>query len=237
MTPLLDRDMLAEQLLEAWRINNRINLFLIDRISAEGMRCTLSQRGGRNVARQFAHLHNVRLMLSSHIGRPYDPVTGEWILTAASTVPRLYHSTALLLPDGRVVASGGNPEATALVEWDKDPVHEEMRLEIFSPPYLFRGPRPTIAGAPEEWQYAQAISIDSPDAGSLRWANLVRNCVTTHSFDGSQRLVDLHIVSQTGGVVTVNVPGNSNIAPPGWYMLFLVNNKGVPSVARWIHLS
>lgn len=170
-------------------------------------------------------------------GEIYDPVTDEWTLTAASTVPRLYHSTALLLPDGRVVASGGNPEATALVEWDKDPVHEEMRLEIFSPPYLFRGPRPTIAGAPEEWKYAQAISIDSPDAGSLRWANLVRNCVTTHSFDGGQRLIDLPIVSQMGGIVTVNVPGNSNIAPPGWYMLFLVNNKGVPSVARWIHLS
>ena len=80
-------------------------------------------------------------------------------------------------------------------------------------------------------------ALDSSAAGSLRWVNLVRNCVTTHSFDGSQRLIDLNIVSQTGGIVTVNVPGNSNIAPPGWYMLFLVNNKGVPSVARWIHLS
>ena len=69
----------------------------------------------------------------------YDPVKDEWTLTASCTVPRLYHSTALLLPDGRVVAAGGNPEATELVEWDKDPIHEEMRLEIFSPPYLFKG--------------------------------------------------------------------------------------------------
>jgi hypothetical protein len=167
----------------------------------------------------------------------YDPVTDVWTLTAASTVPRLYHSTALLLPDGRVVVSGGNPEATNLVEWDKDPVHEEMRLEIFSPPYLFRGPRTTIGGAPEEWKYDETIAIDSADAGSLRWANLIRNCVTTHSFDGSQRLIDLNIVSQANDIVTVKVPANSNIAPPGWYMLFLVNNNSVPSVARWIHLS
>jgi hypothetical protein len=167
----------------------------------------------------------------------YDPVANAWTLTAACTVPRLYHSTALLLPDGRVVASGGNPDATTFVEWDKDPVHEEMRLEIFSPPYLFRGARPEIANAPKEWSYGQTVDIDSADAGSLRWVNLIRNCVTTHSFDGSQRLVDLGIISQGNGVVQVSVPANRNIAPPGWYMLFLVNDNGVPSVARWIHLS
>jgi hypothetical protein len=166
----------------------------------------------------------------------YDPVTDNWALVATSSVPRLYHSTALLLPDARVVAAGGNPEATTFVEWGKDPVHEEMRLEIFSPPYLFRGPRPTITQAPSEWKYGQTIQIGSPDAGALRWLNLLRNCVTTHSFDGSQRLVDLEIVSQTGGIVVARLADNPNIAPPGWYMLFLVNNDGVPSVANWIHV-
>ena len=79
----------------------------------------------------------------------YDPVADTWTLMAPSTVPRLYHSTALLLPDGRVVAAGGNPEGGTHVVWDQDP-EEEMRLDVFSPPYLFKGARPTIASAPDQ---------------------------------------------------------------------------------------
>ncbi|MCU1261004.1 MAG: hypothetical protein JWO80_3889, partial [Bryobacterales bacterium] len=160
----------------------------------------------------------------------YDPATNTWTPMAQSTVPRLYHSTALLLPDGRVVAAGGNPEGGTHVQWDQDP-NEEMHLEVFSPPYLFRGPRPAIAAAPPQCAHGQTIQIRSPQAANIRWASLVRNCVTTHSFDGSQRLVDLDVVSRNGGVVTATVPQNPNIAPPGWYMLFLVDNAGIPSVA------
>jgi hypothetical protein len=165
----------------------------------------------------------------------YDPATNTWTPMAQSTVPRLYHSTALLLPDGRVVAAGGNPEGGTHVQWDQDP-NEEMQLEVFSPPYLFRGPRPPITAAPTQCAHGQTIQIRSPQAANIRWASLVRNCVTTHSFDGSQRLVDLDVVSRNGGVVTATVPRNANIAPPGWYMLFLVDNAGIPSVANWIHL-
>jgi hypothetical protein len=167
----------------------------------------------------------------------YDPVKDEWTLTASCTVPRLYHSTALLLPDGRVVAAGGNPDATQFVQWDKDPTHEEMRLEIFSPPYLFKGPRPTIAAAPANTTYGAIEQIASPDAANIRSACLIRNCVTTHSYDTNQRLVDLPISSQAGGIVKITVPANRNIAPPGWYMLFIVNHSGVPSVGRWVHLT
>jgi hypothetical protein len=166
----------------------------------------------------------------------YDPATDAWTLTAACIVPRLYHSTALLLPDGRVVAAAGNPEGGGQVEWNVDP-QEEMRLEVFSPPYLFRGPRPSITTAPEQWNYGQTIAFKSPEAGNLRWAHLVASCATTHSFDMTQRLVDLPIASQANGTVRVNVTNNPNIAPPGWYMLFAVDNDGVPSVARWIRLS
>ena len=165
----------------------------------------------------------------------YDPATDTWTLTAASSVPRLYHSTAVLLPDGRVVTAGGNPEGGTHVEWDHDP-EEEMRLEVFSPPYLFKGARPQITNAPESWAYGQKIDIATPQSGSLKWAHIIRPCVTTHSFDGSQRLVDLQIVSQAGTTVKVNVPGNRNFAPPGWYMLFIVNNGGIPSEAKWVHL-
>jgi hypothetical protein len=166
----------------------------------------------------------------------YDPATDMWTLTAACSVPRLYHSTALLLPDGRVVTAGGNPEGGTHVQWDQDP-EEEMRLEIFSPPYLFQGPRPSITAATEEWAYGQTFEIHSPEAGTLRWAHLIANGVTTHSFDSSQRLIDLEITAQGNGIVQVKVTDNPNLAPPGWYMLFIVNNAGVPSIARWVHLS
>jgi hypothetical protein len=166
----------------------------------------------------------------------YDPVKDAWTLTSACTAPRLYHSTALLLPDARVVTAGGNPEGGTHVPWDEDP-QEEMRIEIFSPPYLFRGKRPAIQAAAVEWKYGQELDIQTADAGTLRFVSLIRHCVTTHSYDTNQRLVDAPIVSQQGGVVRVKVPDNPNVAPTGWYLLFLVNAGGVPSIAQSIHLS
>jgi hypothetical protein len=150
-------------------------------------------------------------------------------------VPRLYHSVALLLPDGRVVAAGGNPEPGTHVEWDNDP-HEEMRLDVYSPPYLFKGPGPEITAAPEEWHYGQDLDIASPQAGGIQWAHL-RNGVPTHSFNNAQRLVDLPITAQGGDTVRVTVTDAPNIAPPGWYMLFLTDSKGIPSLAHWVHLT
>ena len=167
----------------------------------------------------------------------YDPATNSWSLMATAAVPRLYHSTALLLPDGRVVAAGGNPEGGQSVAWEPPDPQEEMRIEVFSPPYLFQGPRPVISAVPTEWRYGQALAIQSPQAGQIRWVDLVKNGVTTHSFDSSQRLVDVPIAAQGGGSVQVVVPGEANLAPPGWYMLFLVDVNGVPSIATWIHLT
>ena len=166
----------------------------------------------------------------------YDPATNAWTPMASSTVPRLYHSTALLLPDGRVLAAGGNPEGGKHVQWDQDP-DEEMRLEVFSPPYLFHGPRPTINRAPNDCGHGQAIQIDSPDAANIRWVSLVSPGATTHSFDSHQRLVDAPIGARGPNKLTATVPANPNIAPPGFYMLFLVDNTGVPSVAHWIRIT
>jgi hypothetical protein len=111
-----------------------------------------------------------------------------------------------------------------------------MRLEVFSPPYLFKGPRPTITTAPISCRYGDAIRIDSPDGPRIRWASLVSCGVTTHSFDSGQRLVDLEIESRDAAGISAAVPGNPNLAPPGWYMLFLTDQAGVPSVAHWIQL-
>ena len=166
----------------------------------------------------------------------FDPATGTWRLMATATVTRLYHSTALLLPDGRVVAAGGNPEGGGSVQFEPPDPEEEMRLELFSPPYLFRGPRPTIGAVPKQWKYGDTVNIASPQAGGIKWLSLVRNGVTTHSFDNGQRLVDVPIESQQAGTVRGRVPANRNLAAPGWYMLFLVDQHGVPSVAEWIQL-
>ncbi|WP_411725389.1 galactose oxidase-like domain-containing protein [Methyloglobulus sp.] len=166
----------------------------------------------------------------------YDPTTDTWRLLATATVPRLYHSVALLLPDGRVVAAGSNPNGGQSVAWEPADPEEELRLEVFSPPYLFKGQRPSIGAVTTEWGYGQTITISSPQTGAIRWVSLIRNGITTHSFDCGQRLVDLDIVSQTSGKIKVQVTNEPGIAPPGWYMLFLTDTNGIPSVAKWIHL-
>lgn len=169
----------------------------------------------------------------------FDPQRPElgWTQLAAASVVRMYHSVALLLPDARVITAGGNPAQGHQVAWEPPDPNEELHLEIFSPPYLSRGPRPTIDAVPTEWRYGQTVDITTPGAGGIRWVSLIRPGATTHSFNTSQRLVDLPITTQAGGTVQIQVTGEPNLAPPGWYMLFLTDHDGVPSVARWVHLA
>lgn len=166
----------------------------------------------------------------------YDPATDTWRITATATVPRMYHSIALLLPDGRIIAAGSNPEGSHQVAWLPPDPNEELRMEVYSPPYLFGGPRPVIDSAPTRWKYSQTATIQTPQAGNIRWASLIRNGVTTHSFNNGQRLVDLDILSQGNNTIEAALTDNPNIAPPGWYMLFIVDNQGIPSVARWVQV-
>jgi hypothetical protein len=171
-------------------------------------------------------------------GEIYDLPTNLWSTTAPATVARLYHSVALLLPDGRVVSAGGNPDKGSQVNWLPPDVLEEMRLEIFSPPYLFKkNTRPVVQNAPDEIKYNSAIKIQSPQANQVKWISLIRPGLTTHSFNGTQRLVDVPFTLEPPDTLNANVPAERNIAPPGWYMLFLTDQDGVPSVAHWFHLS
>jgi hypothetical protein len=157
----------------------------------------------------------------------YDPAANTWTVVAKARAPRLYHSVALLLPDGRVVTAGSNPMRQ----------NEELRLEIYSPPYLFKGGRPAIAGAPVNITYGGVFMLVTPQADDIRWVSLVRPGATTHSEDSEQRLVDLSfVVARAGGALDVTVTGEPTLAPPGWYMLFVVDQRGVPSVAAWVHL-
>jgi hypothetical protein len=168
----------------------------------------------------------------------YDLATNIWSITAAATVARLYHSVALLLPDGRVVSAGGNPDKGSQVNWLPPDLLEEMRLEIFSPPYLFKKSiRPLIQNLPEEIKYNSKIAIQTPQATQIKWINLIRAGLTTHSFNGTQRLVDVPFTLAPADMLNANIPGEPNVAPPGWYMLFLTDQDGVPSMGHWVHLS
>jgi Domain of unknown function (DUF1929) len=189
---------------------------------------------GGALQREGGVTHRTTARLQSEI---FDTLSGEWKLGAAARVARMYHSVALLLPDGRVVAAGGNPEKGKQASWLPPDPNEELQLELYSPPYLFRGVRPTIASAPSEWAYGSTVDIQSPGANGIRWASLIKSGATTHSFNTTQRLVDLPIQARSAGKLSVQVTGDRNIAPPGWYMLFLTDNDRVPSVASWVHLS
>jgi hypothetical protein len=176
----------------------------------------------------------------------YDSVKKTWSVTAPATVARLYHSVALLLPDGRVVSAGGNPDKGSQVPWLPPDPKEEMRLEIFSPPYLFRpnpggagsvfAQRPVIQNVATEIRYGSTIDIQTPQAAQIKWIDLIRPGLTTHSFNGTQRLVNVPF-TPGAGKLSATIPAEAKIAPPGWYMLFLVDNAGVPSIASWVHLS
>ncbi len=196
--------------------------------------------GGTREASQIQGQIDPQPVRERLVAEIFDPPTGAWRSMAAATIARLYHSVALVLPDGRVVAAGGNPDKGSQVNWlPPDPL-EEMPLELYSPPYLFKGPRPQITGAPVEINYGQQVVIATPQAQVIKWISLIRPGLTTHSFNCEQRLVDVPFASPPlAGQLNATIPGTTerNVMMPGWYMLFLTDNNDVPSIARWVHLS
>ena len=159
----------------------------------------------------------------------WAPATQQFSKLASMVAPRLYHSTALLLPDGRVLVAGGGRYHTV-----NDPT-DQLSAEIYSPPYLFNGARPVISAAPAATPYATNFSITTPDASQITSVALIRLGAVTHAFDQNQRYVPLTFQQATGGL-TVQSPSSANLAPPGYYMLFIVNATGVPSVASMIQV-
>jgi hypothetical protein len=154
----------------------------------------------------------------------WSPTTETWRTLASASIPRLYHSTALLLPDGRVLSAGSGNDGPAV---------NQTQGQIFSPPYLFKGARPSIVSAPDSLQYGAPFAVQTPDAGAIASVSLIRPGAVTHGFDEDQRFLPLSF-STGNGALTVQAPANSNLAPPGYYMLFLVNSNGVPSIAKFV---
>jgi hypothetical protein len=141
-------------------------------------------------------------------------------------VTRVYHGTTLLLPDGRLLHAGSGDGAN---------LPRELSAELFTPPYLLRGPRPAITSAPATLAYGASAEIGTPDAGTITGVSLVRLPSVTHAFDQNQRFVPLAFTRTAGGL-RVSAPASGAIAPPGHYMLFLVDGDGIPSVASIIRV-
>lgn len=160
----------------------------------------------------------------------WSPSTGNFTTMASAQTPRLYHSTAILLPDGRVISAGGGRPGT-----------EYKNAEIFSPPYLFvsgggAATRPTIdSHLSKGTRPGSTIFVTTPDAANISDVTLIALGSVTHTRNMNQRFNRLSFTQGMGGL-NVTLPSSSNSVPPGYYMLFVLNN-GVPSVAAIINVN
>jgi WD40 repeat protein len=161
----------------------------------------------------------------------WNPKTGEWTTMATEYRNRTYHGTALLLPSGKVLSSGSGEGGEVSY------ANSEFSGQIFSPPYLFKpdgtaAPRPTISSAPATISYGQTFTVQTPNAATVHRGTLIRLSSVTHAFNASQLAYPFTFGTSTSTSVSAVAPANANLAPPGPYMLFLINDSGVPSVAK-----
>ena len=185
----------------------------------------------------------------------WDPVTETWTTLASFGGPRLYHSTALLLPDGRILSAGGTTRSNEELTGRHD-------AEIYSPPYLFQpdgspAVRPTIATSPGTISYGQEFQVTMPDSQRITQVTLIRLSSVTHAFNQEQRFNRLSFTQQADTAwqqldvipadsvqvvspteaLSITAPATNRLAPPGYYLLFILNDTGTPSVARIVRLS
>jgi hypothetical protein len=163
-------------------------------------------------------IYNAEPVMEAEI---FDPVSEAWILDAPMSVPRLYHSTAVLLPDGRVWMAGTDGET---------------RMELYSPDYLFAGPRPILFAAPASVTYGQQFPIPMADPDDVADACFIRLSAVTHAVNMGQRYVPLDVAVTGPNELEVTAPGDPFLAPPGHYLLFIRNHAGVPAEAPIILL-
>ncbi|WP_433031528.1 galactose oxidase-like domain-containing protein [Actinomycetospora sp. CA-053990] len=170
---------------------------------------------------------------NNHNARLYRPQTNTLDYAADPQVGRNYHSASMLLPDGRVMVVGSDPlfdDAAGTI-----PGTFEQRIEIYTPPYLFRGAQPTVGAAPTTLALGRTAEVPTPDAARITSARLMAPMASTHVTDVGQRSIALDMTKTDTGV-SVTMPEDRTIAPAGRYMLFLVDDRGVPSQARWIEV-
>ncbi|MEM7134023.1 MAG: putative Ig domain-containing protein [Chloroflexota bacterium] len=163
----------------------------------------------------------------------WDPSTGTWTLMNPMAVPRTYHSTAILLPDGRVFSGGGGYSSGNA---NHPATHQDA--EIFSPPYLFSGngslaTRPQISSAPEVIAAGETFTVNTSQ--SIQKFTMVRMSATTHTMNTGQRFLNVAFTGSNNSYqLTAN--RNINVIIPGYWMLFAINSSGVPSIAKIVQV-
>ena len=163
----------------------------------------------------------------------YDPKANTFRTAADPAVGRNYHTEALLLPDGRVAVFGSDP-----LFGDTDntkPGTFEQRVEVYSPPYLYRDTRPRLGAGPATVRRGQSITLPTPDAARIKTARLIHPGSATHVTDFDQRSVALGL-KRTGDGIMVTVPADPALVPAGWHMLFVTDEHATPSRAVWIEV-
>ncbi|MGZ8667022.1 MAG: radical copper oxidase GlxA, partial [Solirubrobacterales bacterium] len=163
----------------------------------------------------------------------YDPKADRMTRVADPSVGRDYHSSALLLPDGRVITLGSDP---LYADADNSiPGSFEKRIEIYSPPYLYGGDRPSIDSGPDLVQRGGAATFGTSNPEAIEAARLIRPSAVTHVTDVEQRSIALDF-TPIGDGIRVKIPSSAGLVPSGWYMLFVDNGEGAPSEARWVQV-
>ena len=163
----------------------------------------------------------------------WNPNTEEWRLAAQADKPRGYHSSSLLLPDGRVWTAGGECG---------DDCTDGMTAQVYNPPYLFKqdgsgefATRPVLESVDEQISYAKPFSATVSSNNGVSKVNLIRLGSTTHHFNFEQRFIELDY-QKDGDSLTLQAPAHGNLAPPGFYMLFVLDDNGVPAIAKNVQI-
>ncbi|WP_328427436.1 kelch motif-containing protein [Streptomyces sp. NBC_00443] len=172
-------------------------------------------RGDSNILQ--AHLYRAG---AKEFDRVADPLVG-----------RNYHSGSILLPDGRVMFFGS--DSLYADKANTKPGKFEQRIEIYTPPYLYRDAQPSLSGGPQTIERGGTGTFTSQHASSIENVRLMRPSASTHVTDVDQRSVKLDF-KKSGDKITVDVPTNRNLVPSGWYMLFVTDDQGTPSKAQWV---
>ena len=163
----------------------------------------------------------------------YNPNNNSWATHPAATVVRNYHSVALLMPDGRVWTAGGNHNSQQ--SFPAPGVdNRELRIEIYEPPY-YSADRPQLMSAPRAIGWGQTFHVRSSQTDRIVRVAMIRAGSVTHAYNSDQRYVGLGF-SRTGGWLTVKAPPNTGIAPPGYYLLFVLNRDDIPSIGWSVRL-
>lgn len=191
-------------------------------ILADGTVLVTGGTGGTGFNNQAAAVHAAEL---------WNPATETWTTMASESRNRTYHSTAILLPNGKVLSTGSGEGGGITF------ANSEFSAQVFAPPYLFNpdgtaAARPTITSAPARLSYGTSFTIQTSNAGAIGRATLIRLSSVTHAFNQSQLLYPLAVKATNATTLTAVAPARGALAPPGPYMLFLINGAGVPSVAK-----